>query len=163
MDNLNLNLLITAVAPPLLALTGKLFADRDPGAIRRMRRHAKLAAEMPKDSGAEKHLSRLLETEAGRYADDFIEKVTRQVNGATLATIIFVALVSAGLTYALILWALVFWPAYFLAVGVAVFGVLLILVGGLPNLYQHETEQEKAKRVADKLSKKAAREAGVPA
>lgn len=158
MDNLNLNLLLTAIVPPLLALVGKLFADRDPGAIRRMRRHAKLAAEMPKDSPAEGHLNRLLEAETGRYADEFIKKATRKINGTNLAAMIFVAVIVAGLTYLITLGALVFWPLYFVSGGLALFGVLFILIGGLPNLYKHETEEEKATREAEKAVKKAAKE-----
>lgn len=154
-DNLTITPFWTAVIPPFLALIAKLlFTDRDPGAVKRMQRHATLEQEMPAESEAKAQLRALLDIESKNYAERVTAKLNRRINGGNLAAIIFVLVVVAAITYFLILLAQVFWPAGILAGGVAIFGIILILAGGLPNLYKHDTPEEIAARQAKREERK---------
>ena len=151
--------ILTAVLPPLIALIANLvLADRNPGAIRRMQRHAALQQQMPEGSAAETEFRALLDAESNKYVARVMAKMNRKINGGSLAGIILLTVFTAGATYAVILLAQVFWPAWFVAGGVALFGVLVILAGGFRSLY--DTPEDIAARKAQRDAVKSARAVG---
>lgn len=151
--------ILTAVLPQLVALFASLaLTERNPGAIKRMQRHAALEQSMPDGSDAKAQLRALLDTETQKYVGRVTERLNRKINYGNLTGIILVIIFFAGATYSLILLAQVFWPAWIVAGGIGLFGVVLILAGGLPNLYKHETPEEIAARQAKRQEAKRARD-----
>lgn len=120
---------LTAIAPPALAIVGKfLLANREPARLKRMKRHGELLEHLP--AGAKGHMERLLGAEAEAYADDQIFRMRRRLDGGTLAALIFVGVLTAGAIvggFALAgLWG---WWIHFVSGTVALFGLLLMIVG----------------------------------
>ena len=131
---------IVATISPLLAFLSRfIFERRDPSAFRRIKRHAELWQILPEEAGAD--FARLLNSETSQYVDRRLRKAERKLNGSTLAALIFVGLLTAGLTWPLVSLALVFWPAWILAGAVALFGALLMIVG-LGQLYRYPSTDD---------------------
>ena len=121
---------LTAVGPPALAIAGKIvLANREPTQLKRMKRHAELVENLP--PGAQTHMERLLAAEAENYADDQIFRMKRKLDGGTLAALIFVGVLTAGvivLGFALAASFSAPW-IHFVTGTIAAFGLLLMLVG----------------------------------
>lgn len=120
---------LTAIAPPALAVIGKfILSNREPTRLKRMKRHSELLEHLPDE--AREHMSRLLGQEAETYADDQIFRMRRKLDGGTLAALIFVGVLTAGaivLGFALAgPWG---WWIHFVTGTVALFGLLLMIVG----------------------------------
>jgi hypothetical protein len=121
--------LATSAAAPTLALVGKfLFSDRESSSLRQMKKHAQLLESLPGDASA--HIESMLSVEAQSYASARMRRVRRKLEGGTLAALIFVGIITASLTWLLVWAATNFWFGWwFIAVGAALFGALLMAVG----------------------------------
>ncbi|GAB3621148.1 hypothetical protein GCM10027417_24090 [Glutamicibacter endophyticus] len=130
----------TAVVIPLLGLIIKYRSDnQDPGAVRRMKRHAQLATELPEES--KKHLEELLDVESGLYAERMKRRAQRKLKGGTLGAVILVALVFGGALFGLSAWAFI-WPWAWIFVGVTGFFCVLFLVAGAMQLYEYPQDRD---------------------
>lgn len=120
---------LTAIAPPALAIVGKFaLANREPARLKRMKRHSDLLEHLPET--AKGHMERLVDSEAKTYADDQIFRMRRKLDGGTLAALIFVGVLTAGAIVAgFALAGLWGWWIHFLSGTVALFGLLLMIVG----------------------------------
>lgn len=120
---------MTAIVPPVLAVMGKfVLASREPARLKRMKRHLDLVERMPGD--AKEHMERLLAAEAKSYADDRIFRMRRKLDGFSLSLLIVLGALIAGvivLGFALaVKWG---WWVHFVTGTVALFGLLLMLIG----------------------------------
>lgn len=119
--------LVSAVAG-IGGLVYKFYAaDREPGAVRSMRRHAALIETLPED--ARPSVAALIKQEADLYSKRMLRRGTRKVDGGTVGTIIFIAVVTSGLVYPVTLLALHAWGWWILVVLIAGLGIALILAG----------------------------------
>lgn len=120
--------LVGSILVPLGGLWIKLRAGReDPAAIRSMKQHAKLHETLPEKTRG--NIEELIKFEAKKYAEAQMRLGRRTIKGASLAAVIFIALVTGGLEYVLIAVGLVWWPGFIGAVVVGVFGLALIVAG----------------------------------
>lgn len=132
--------LVVSLLVPIVGVIIKLRNDRqDPGAVHRMKQHAKLHEALPeKAKGA---IAELIAAEAAIYAADRLRKARRTLNTNTLIGFIIVAVLVGVIMYGWILLASIWWPAYFFATGCGLFGFFLLLAGSFQLFTYDETPQ----------------------
>ena len=134
--------LIGSIVVPLFGVIWKVTNDRkDPGAIRRMRRHSDLYGVLPGE--AKDQLLPLIVHEARTYAAKNLRKVQRRLDGSAVAALIFFAVVTGLLLYPLISGGLKFWPLFILAGLVALLGLLFIIIGS-QQIFKYDEAEPKA-------------------
>ncbi|NNH72480.1 hypothetical protein HLB23_21905 [Nocardia uniformis] len=124
----------TAAIPPFFALFTKFFFDeRDSGRTRKIKQLAQLADTIPESH--RQPLLDLLDIQIERYA----HRSSRKLDGSTLALMIVLSILTALLTWGGIMLAINVhvWVFGILTAIIALFGVLLISVGGGSNLYKY--------------------------
>jgi len=136
----NLAVLSALFVPVLLGVIGPLTSREAGGRqYRRVRRHAQLRGLLGDGSSAAKRMDVLLDSEIQLLA----ERQSRKVNGANLAAIVIVSILGAAISFGLVTWAqgsdgFWAWIAWVLVGAWTLFIVLLVLVGGLSNLYKQD-------------------------
>ncbi|MDQ1206602.1 hypothetical protein [Microbacterium sp. SORGH_AS_0862] len=133
--------LLTVVIGPLLRgeVSGRL--------LKRISEHANLREKLAENSAALKDLDALLDLEVRRLRERERHRLTRKLNGANVAALIFVALAGGGIVYGLLSLGISLGPtgwaiaAYVGAALVAVFAVGLAAVG-VGTLYEPPKEKK---------------------
>ncbi|WP_411732723.1 hypothetical protein [Paeniglutamicibacter sp.] len=135
---------IPIIIAAIVAISGVALqiynSDRDPGAVRSMKRHAELAEKLT--GVAQTKVLGLLETESNQYSDRMMRRATRKVDGGSVAAMIAVAIVGGGLTYGVTLLALNFWIAWILVVLVGGLTIALMFAGSA-QLFKYPEEKNK--------------------
>ncbi|WP_448759515.1 hypothetical protein [Actinomyces oricola] len=119
--------------------------EREPGGreLRRIRRHAHLRSLLPDGSEAASKMDSLLASEVELFTTRASKRIGRKIDSGNLAAIIIISLFGGGASFALVtfaqalsgVWAWVLWAVF---IGWTLFVLLLVFVGGLPNLYKTE-------------------------
>lgn len=123
---------LAAAVPQAVALL--LFLSAPARRARLVQRHSELLAKLPtKPETLAEPLRVLLAKEVEALAADGKRRLDRKLNKASLAAIVFVAVFGAAASWGL--WQLDHLLFRTLAVFIALFGFLLITVGGLPQLF----------------------------
>ena len=133
--------LFGSIVVPLFAIIWKVATDRrDPGAVRRIRRHSDLYNAIPAE--ARPQLLSLIQHEVQAYSTSYLRKVKRHINSGTVAALIFVGGVTGALLYPTIYWGIRgLWGLWIVAGVIAFFGVALIIVG-FQQLFTYEDESQ---------------------
>jgi hypothetical protein len=133
-----------AYLPGLGAVLGSLGQIISRPLERRAKGHAELLQLLPSDSKAHAELAGLLESEVKAIALRERDRIGRKVNGTTVATIIVVSVVAGSAAYGL--WLLggtsEWWgvPLRIVAGAIAVFGGLLVGIGGVSTFWEHPSD-----------------------
>ena len=148
MDDLFAWVLTAAPSVPVLGAALKAILDLMPGRrnprLKRALHLSELLKALPSDlegSGKEE-LREVLDAELSALAQRHSHLARRKINGATVAAMIFVVTVGTGGTWGLVALSAQPWlapllviPVQIAAVLVAGFAALLMLVGGIPQLW----------------------------
>ncbi|MGO4615861.1 hypothetical protein AB4305_15950 [Nocardia sp. 2YAB30] len=121
----------TAVIAPLFALLTKLlFAERDTGRTKTIKRLARLIEAVPEDQRS--LLKRLLDSEIERYTRHQMRRSSRRLNGGNLFALIFFGAITSLLAWGGILLAINVngWVFGILTAIVLVFGVFMTITSG---------------------------------
>jgi hypothetical protein len=121
-----------ALLVPLITVFGIIIRQFDFGLRRRLAGHLGLLERNPPEA-AKLTLEGLITREAERLVARDTKRLERRLDGATVGTIIFVAVVAGLIAFGL--WQLDHLLWRILAGVIAAFAFLLIAVGGLPQLF----------------------------
>jgi hypothetical protein len=129
--------LVASAIPPLLAASAKFISDGHDGArVRRIKRYVELLQSLPESADAAPIVGQL-NAEVTAFADGQARLSSRKLDGSTVAALVFVGIMTAGLTWAGVYGSLNFHWLIWLPTGlVAACGVALMAVG-VGQLYKY--------------------------
>jgi len=137
---------VTAALPAIGAVIKTMTASGGRGLEARAKRHAELISQLP-DSADKAALMRTLNAETAEIANIGDQRLHRRIDWGTVATMGVIAAVSAAAVLLLFAWSsgsgTYPWAATlmrFVAVGLALLAFLLIVVGGLPQVWRDARE-----------------------
>lgn len=112
--------------------------------IRRVRKYADLRAALVEGTEAASLMDALLADEVRDLSERSLRRRSRQVDGETIAAIVFVSVVAGTVSYGLAYLAqsttgavsFLSWLVFFTWTG---FAILLVLAGGMPRIYKNKT------------------------
>lgn len=120
-------LMASIVIPFLGVFISYQNSRQDPGAIRKMRRHAQLLEILP--VGAQPALETLLTSEVEQYAARQSRKYERKIDRNTVAALVVIGIVLGLALFFIFQWALIWAPAWIIFGIVALVGLTFMGVG----------------------------------
>ncbi|MDF7640981.1 hypothetical protein PT279_05180 [Bifidobacterium sp. ESL0784] len=115
--------------------------------FRRIKRHAELRSKLSTGTKAAENMDSLLEIEIKKYKERISHKIRRRINKTNFILIFIIAIGGGGISYLLFIQAqkftgifsVILWILFWVFTG---FIVLLITVGGLPQLFDYEEKTD---------------------
>jgi hypothetical protein len=131
--------LVTAISQLFAGVAGKVYLSSDARLLRKIERDANILEKLP--PRAKELMEDLLVWEVGQHGLRRMRRASRKISWSTAAAIVFVGLLTAAIDWPLAYCAIKYGWGWWLPFGVVtLFGLLLILVGAVGQLFDYPDE-----------------------